>query len=655
MTSRKLFSKAGLIALALATLLVVGLLNLVLKGARVDLTEDQLYTVSEGTVSMLQSLEHPVTLELFFSDKLTTDLPQLRDFARRVRELLEEMAIKSDGNVKLSVIDPEPFSEQEDRASELGLRSTPLSLGGPEIYLGLAASNNNGTSEVIEFLQPDREQYLEYDVAKMLHIVGRDKTPKVAMLSGLQVSGGFDMQTRQPTPAWMATSQLQQMFDVTTLQNGFDAIADDVDVLILIHPPELEPKSEYAIDQFVLRGGNLIAFVDPNAEQAGGANPMMPSPGAADRSSNLKKLFNAWGFELAEGKVLGDVQNALEVGGRTGRPVRHLGILGYQQNAFPGEDIVTNDLNLLHFGSAGVLQPIADSNVSFSPLVLSSEQSMLIDASKFEFLFDPASLFEGFIPDGEHYVLAARVTGAVDTVFPDGAPAEETEEQAEEANGEATSEADSATSEAASDDEAEEQAQTPAVHLTRSQEDINVIVVADTDFLSNRLWIQVQNFFGQQIGSPFADNGNFLINAVDNMIGNADLIATRSRGQYVRRFERVDELKLIAEQNFRKQEEALQLSLSETEAKLTELQASKDGEDGEEVLTLSPEQVAEVERFQSEKLSIRKQLREVQHQLGSDIEALGTQLKLINIGLIPLVLTVLALLFRSVRRKKALA
>ncbi len=648
MNTSKLFSKAGLVVLALITLLLVGLLNVSLRGARLDLTDDQLYTVSSGTVDMLQSLENPVTLEFFFSDKLTADLPQLRDFARRVKELLEEMAIKSGGQVTLKVIDPEPFSEEEDRAAELGLQSTPLSLGGPEIYLGLAASNANDHSEVIEFLQPEREQYLEYDVAKMLHIVGRDKAPKVAMLAGLQVSGGFDMQSRQPTPAWMAISQLQQLFDVITLDDGFTNIADDVDVLILIHPPELQAPSRYAIDQFVLRGGNLIAFVDPNAEQAGGANPMMPSPGAANRSSNMKDLFQQWGFQLEEAKVLGDVQHALQVGSpRTGQPVRHLGILGYDPASFDQDDIVIRDLNLLHFGTAGVLKPLADSTLNFQPLVLSSNQSMLLDASKFEMMLDPNALFDGFVPDGQHHVIAARVRGSAQSAFPDGAPEPPATDAEESAIDEDT--ANTEASEQESPDPDTETAQRP--HLQQSNEDINLLVVADTDFLSNRLWIQVQNFFGQQIGSPFADNGSFLINAVENMIGNADLISTRSRGEYVRRFERVDELRLQAEQNFRTKEESLQQSLAATESKLAELQAQK-SDDGVEVLTLSPEQLAEVEKFQHEKLSIRKQLREVQHQLGSDIEALGAQLKLINIALIPVLLTVLALLFRVARRRK---
>jgi len=377
---------------------------------------------------------------------------------------------------------------------------------------------------------------------------------------------------------------------------------------------------------------------------------MAPSPDAANKSSNMTVLFKQWGLKLVDGKVLGDLQHALEVGSPGGgRAVRHLGILGYPAATFASDDIVTRELNLLHFATAGALQPLSEATTTFSPLLLSSSQSMLLDATKFESMFDPNTLFEGFQPDGNRHVLAARITGPVASAFPEGAPPMSASPESSEEDGAtqdaATQDTDAVTVSNEGSDETE--------HLGRSAEDINVFIVADTDFLSNRLWVQVQNFFGQQIGSAFADNGNFLVNAVDNMIGNADLISTRSRGQYVRRFERVDELRLQAEQSYRTTEQRLQQSLAETEQKLSELQASKDTGDSSEALSLSlsPEQVAEVEKFQQEKLSIRKQLREVQHRLGSDIEALGARIKMLNIGLVPLLLTILALIFRFVRRR----
>lgn len=655
MKASKLSDKAGLLFLAAITLVAVAIINIFLKGARIDLTADKLYTVSAGTEEVVAKVENPVTLQLFFSDGLTKDVPQLRDFARRVRELLEELAVKSGGKVKLQVIDPEPFSEQEDRAAELGLQPVALTPGAPEIYFGLAAVNDKGTQEVIEFIQPNRERYLEYDIAKMIYIVGRDKTPKAGLIAGLQVNGGFDMATRQPTPAWMAITQLGQLFELTTLQDGVDAIAEDIDVLVLVHPQNLQAKTRYAIDQFALRGGNLLVFVDPNAEQAGGGNPMMMQQ-PVDKASNMPDLFKRWGVEMAENKVVGDARHAMQVGSPgNGRPVRHLGILAYQSNSFPADDMITNDLQLLHFASAGALQKVDDAETRFTPLVVSSEQSMLLDAEKFNMLFDPSSLFQGFQPDGIQHVLAARVQGPIKTAFPDGPPEEEVAEDDDSKNADenAVAEADSEKSAAKTEDDNEQseaEKKQPVEHLQKSAVDANIIIVADTDVLSNRLWVSIQDFFGQQIGSAFADNGSFLTNAVDNLIGNADLISIRGRTEYTRRFDRVDALRREAEANFRRQEESLQQRLSQTEEKLSALQEKKEGE---EKLTLNPEQVAEIENFQQEKLKIRKQLREVQHQLGSDIERLGMQLKLINIALIPVLLTVVALVFRRKRRAAA--
>ncbi len=652
MKASKLSDKAGLLVLAVVTLLLVAVVNTFFKGARVDLTADKLYTVSAGTKKMLADVQNPVTLKLFFSDSLTNDVPQLRDFARRVRELLDELALKSGGKVTVQFIDPEPFSAQEDAAAELGLQAAALTPGGPEIYFGLAASNEEGAKEVIEFIQPSRERYLEYDIAKMIYITGRNKTPKAGLLAGLEVNGGFDMATRQPTQAWMAINQLNQLFDVTTLQDGVDAIAKDIDVLVLVHPQNLQAKTRYAIDQFALRGGNLLVFVDPYAEQAGGANPMMQQP--VERGSNLPELFKRWGVELIADKVVGDSMHAMQVNsGANQRPVRHLGILAYQRASFPADDMISNDLKLLHFASAGALQARKDATTQFTPLVVSSEQSMLLDAEKFNSLIDPATLFQDFEADGKQYVLAARVQGPIESAFPDGAPKSDEGDASEEEDSKKSKDTDAKKSADKAEDgkgDTGEDKKESIKHLVKSKEDANIIIVADTDVLSNRLWVSVQNFFGQQIGSAFADNGSFFTNAVDNLIGNADLISIRGRGEYMRRFDKVDELKREAEANFRRQEEGLQKRLSQTEEKLNALQAKKEGN---EKLALSTEQLAEIENFQQEKLKIRKQLREVQHQLGSDIEKLGTQLELINIGLIPILLTIAALVFRSKRRAAA--
>ncbi|WP_461535961.1 GldG family protein [Spongorhabdus nitratireducens] len=677
----KLFSRAGLLVLALLVVLITALTNYFFKGARLDLTEDHVYTLSEGTHNLLKGLPGPVTLKLFYSDKQTANMPQFRNYSNRVQELLQEYVQASSGKLTLETIDPEPFSEDEDKASEYGLQAVPLSQGGGnEIYFGLVivSDDNPDKREVISFLHPDKERFLEYDLSKLVFAVSQKEKPKVGLVAGLQVNGGFDMMSRQQSGPWISVSQMEQLYDVQQLGTDFEDIDDDIKLLLLIFPQKLTGKARYAIDQYVMRGGHVLVFADPFAEQAGQGGGFMMGMGGGDKFASLPDLFKAWGIEMDTTKVVGDAKHALMVSSRSGRPVRHLGLLGYGVDNMATDDVIMAGLDNLNFGSAGHITAIEGATTTLQPLVTSSDQSMLIDASKFTFLSDPKALFEGFKPSGEKYVLAARITGPVKTAYPDGVPPEDEKPEAapgeeddedldmmdededeivdteeEEEEEESTSAGDAASNDDSTDDEAASEDKEPAKpkrpHVTESQQPANIIVVADTDVLTDRLWVQVNSFFGQQIVTPFANNGDMLVNMVDNLLGNADLISIRSRGKFSRPFTKVNELEQQAEARFREKADSLNDRLKETESKLRELQAKKEGE---EKLVLSPEQEQAVEQFQQEKLKIRKELREVQHQLGKNIEQLGTALKLINILAIPLLLTVLVLFVRQRRRKR---
>ncbi|MGI9274134.1 MAG: Gldg family protein [Endozoicomonas sp.] len=668
--TQRLFSRAGLLVLALFTLLVTIGANTLFKGARLDLTEDKLFTLSGGTHSLLGNLEEKAALQLFYSESQTRELPFLRNYSRRVRELLEEYVLASAGKLTLEVIDPEPFSENEDKAAEYGLQAVPLGGAGKEAYFGLVITNDEDDSkrEVISFLHPDKERFLEYDISKMIFAVTQKTKPKVGLISGLQVGGGYDMQTRQPSGPWISVSQLKQMYDVTELTGNFQEITDDIKLLVVIHPRELSEQSRYAIDQFVLRGGNALVFVDPNAEsdQAGGGmmGGMMMGMGG-DKSSSLDPLFKAWGVEMDKGKVLADAGHALSVGSPSGRPVRHLGILGFSKDSFNKDDVITSSLSSVNFATSGAVLKLEGAATDVEVLLHSSDNAMLMEADKFAFLFDPSVLFKDFKASGNQYSLAVRITGNVKTAYPDGKPVEKkpeeetTADKPETPTGEEEEEEEVAAAAKQSEpktggdekkeadpEKAEKQ---PLPHVAESVEPINVIVVADTDVLTDRLWVQKSNFFGQQIVQPFANNGDLLINMVDNLLGNADLISIRSRGQFSRPFTKVNELERMAEANFYQKEEELKKQLSDTEAKLRELQSKKEGEDPQ---VLSAEQDQEVERFVQEKLKIRKELRVVQHQLGKDIEQLGNRLKLINILAVPFLITLLVLGFRVYRRRR---
>ena len=665
--TRGLFSRAGLLVLALVTLLLTIGVNQLFKGVRLDLTQDRLFTLSEGTHNLLKKLDGKATLQLFYSDRQTRDLPFLRNYARRVQELLDEYVLASGGKLKLEVIDPEPFSESEDKAAEYGLQAAPLEGAGKEVYFGLVITNDDDDSkrEVIGFLHPDKERFLEYDISRLVYSVTRESRPKIGLVSTLQVNGGYDIMSRQPSSPWLSIAQLRQMYEVEELGTNFNVVPDDISLLVVIHPKseDVNIRTRYAIDQYVIRGGHALIFVDPNAEtdQAGGGmmGGMMMGMGG-DKSSSMDILFKAWGVEMDKTKVLADSNYALSVSSPSGRPVRHLGILGLSPESFKIDDVITATLNNINLAIAGAIRKQDDAQTDIEVLMHSSNKAMLMDSDKFAMLFDPSTLYRDFKPSGEEYPMAVRVTGSVKSAFPEGRPelpkpeeqqqkeGADFEEDASAAIEEEEEEEKEAQSEASQSPQEEPVKELPA-HINESVWPINVIVVADTDVLTDRLWVQKNSFFGQEIVQPFANNGDLLINMVDNLTGNADLISIRSRGQFSRPFDKVNELERQAEASFYEKEEALKMQLSETDAKLRELQGKKDGEDA---LVLSPEQEAELERFVQEKLKIRKQLRDVQHQLGKDIEKLGTQLKLINILAMPFLITLVTLGFRYQRRRR---
>ncbi len=279
----------SLIVLAVLFVAAVVISNALLRGIRLDLTENRLYTLSSGTRQVLAEIDEPLNLYFFFSDRATTNLPFLRNYAQRVREFLEEVQAASRGRIRLSVIDPLPFSEEEDRAAAFGLQAVPLGPSGETVYFGLAGTNALDGQAVIPFFQPDKETFLEYDVAKLIQSLAKPKRPVVGLLSQLPIGASFDPATRQMREPQLIVEELRQLFDLRELNQGITEIPEDVQVLMLVHPKNLGDDTLYAIDQFVLRGGRLAIFVDPYAElDDGGANPDDPmSAMFASRASNL--------------------------------------------------------------------------------------------------------------------------------------------------------------------------------------------------------------------------------------------------------------------------------------------------------------------------------------------------------------------------------
>lgn len=624
--------RLGLSSLALLALIFVAAVmvsNSLLTRFRIDLTQNQLYTVAPGTIELLGSIEEPINLYFFFSDRATGDVPFLRSYATRVREMLEEFVAAANGRLNLQVVDPLPFSEDEDRAVQFGLEPINLGTLGDSIYFGLAGTNGVGDQDVIGFFQPDKENFLEYDLAKLIYNLSNPDKVVVGLLPGVNMTVGFDPQTQQMTQPWMITTQAQQLFEVRILESSLAAIEEDIDLLWLVHPKAVDEQTLYAIDQFILKGGRALIFVDPFAEidAAAAANPAAGGFPTGS-GSNLKLLFDAWGIEFSAAEVIADDVHALSINAGFGqRPVRHLGLLGIGPDAMDGEDVVTSGLSAVNLGTAGHFSKRENSDVELIPLLTSSAEAAPMAAETFQFLAQPDSLLDDFAPTGETYVLAARLQGPLRTAFPDGPPGRGDDEGGEEVASEII----------ASSGEHRE-----------SVDDAHLILVGDVDVLSDRLWVQVQSFLGQRLATAFANNGDFVINALDNLSGSAALIGIRSRASFSRPFTTVEALQRDADARFRQTEQRLQAELAETESTLAELQAARD----DDSLLMSPEQQAEIQRFLDQQVRIRGELRAVQRDLDRSIEMLGTTLKVINIGLVPVVLTLLALAVVAIRRRR---
>tara|TARA_B100001939_G_scaffold137593_1_gene119366 strand:+ start:863 stop:2833 length:1971 start_codon:yes stop_codon:yes gene_type:complete len=653
MKKKLLFSPLGLTAIAITLLFGVLVISLI-PSLRIDLTEDRLYSLSEGTLSILSSLNEPIELMFFYSDSATEDVPQLRTYGNRVQELLREIVIASEGNLSLRVIDPEPFSEEEDLATQYGVRAVPVTQGGEGVYFGLVAAKGGAdvpgplrATETMPLIRPDQEEFLEYEFMKIITQVSNPERTVIGLVTQLDIDGGFDPMTGQGTQQWMIMDLVRQLYDVRRIDISSDSIEEDVDILMIVHPQGLSDRFLYAIDQHILRGGDALLFLDPNADSMVGRSPqgnLIP----AGMSSELPGLLDAWGLEFDNSKVLTDNELALRVMmGQGQRAVPHLGMLGVQGNFLTQGDIITNRLETINLSSAGAISQSNEGGLSFEPLITSSSDAMLMDRSFVESVTDPNVLFDEFESENRSFVIAARLSGLIETAFPEGQPAIPVTE--EESNSDDADEEVSVAEETSSEvDVVNEESE--IAHLSTSLEPTNIVVFADSDLLTDRLWVQVTQFFGQRIPQPFANNGDLVINAMDNLSGGADLSSIRSRGRYSRPFTKVLALQREADDRLRQEESELSARVAETESALAALNTD---EEGNPIGEITPEIQTEIDRFNGELIETRRRLREVRFQLTEDIEQLGSNLKAVNTALVPILLTLFFLgryYFRSRRR-----
>jgi ABC-type uncharacterized transport system involved in gliding motility auxiliary subunit len=650
MNNKALFSNAGLAMTAVGLLVIVVVISLMPR-LRIDLTQDDLYTLSGATRDIVSSLERPVELTFFYSEASVATVPQVRAYGLRVQEMLREMVIASDGNLSLRVVDPAPFSDEEDLATEYGIQAVPLAAGREAVYFGVVASDpstrteeDTGVYQTIPLVRPDQEEFLEYEFARLITRTLNPDPAIVGVMSSLDIDGGFNPATNQPTRAWAVMDTVRYMYDVRRVQTTADVIDEDIDILMIVHPQDLPTQTLYAIDQFVMRGGRALIFVDPNSDTQ--TQIAVSGGGFRDNmSSDLPGLLEAWGISYDPSQVVTDQERALYVTLQPGqRPIAHIGMMGVPRDGF-ANDIVSGQLEVMNLSSAGVLQQASGATTTFEPLIQTSTSTMLMGKGFFSEMGDPTLLLDEFVSEEQRRFLAARVSGRSRSAFADGLPvtapaAPPVINLSDAANG---------AVELAPAAEPEVTLTIPENHLRESVGDIGVIIVADSDVLADRMWAQSQQVMGQRVINAFASNGDFVINAMDNLSGSTALINIRSRGRYAKPFTRVIELQRAADERLRQEETNLLRQLSETEQQLTALNQNNGG-------TISAAQEAEIERFLELQLETRRALRNVQFQLNAEIDSLGTRLKFINTALIPALLVIAALTLawvRSRRRKLA--
>lgn len=607
---RRTLSIAGIV---LAIVLFVALNtwgSLALRPVRADLTENRQFTLSTGTLELLADMEEPVTLRLYVSGALRDANPFLATYADRVKDTLDAYASASRGLLTLQLVDPEPFSVEEDRAVGFGLQAIGLE-SGQTAYFGLAGSNSTDDVAVLPVLSPERERFLEYDLTRLVYDLANPDKPVVAMVSSLPLTGDPSNQYRP----WRVYEELSQFFDIRFVGGELSEIDPEARLLVVVQPQDLPARTLFAIDQFVLKGGRALVFVDPHSEAAAARQQR---PGAVPTSSDLIPLLGAWGVELVPDKVIGDPIGARQVqfpvGGQQ-QIIEYLPWIAVTESGLSRDEPITADLRTVNLASPGWLKGVEGATTTLVPLITSSADAQAIEGDAVRLIPDPIALIRDYQRGGVPMVMAARLGGPAKSAYPDALP---------------------------------EDVEAPAERLLESASPIDVVVVADTDLLDDRSWVVTQSMFGQPVDIPVGDNADFVANAMDHLVGSSTLSGLRGRDVAFRPFSRVTEIRRTAEQQFRAKEQELTGKLDELQQKLGAMEV----EDAEGGALLTSGQREEIDRAKIELLDTRRELRDVQHALRSDIVGLRDTLRFVNIAAVPILVALVAIGLAMARRAR---
>jgi len=624
-----LYSTLGVVVLlfiAIAVNLIFGRM-----ATRVDLTADKLYTLSDGTKSILGRLDTPVQIRYYFSKSIPELDQGLRTYAQRVEDLLAEYRLHSKGQLEVKKLDPKPDSDAEESANLDGVEGQMAQAGGDKIYFGLSISCLDA-KVAIPFISPQRERLLEYDLTRAISQVMKPTKANLGVMSGLPIFGAMDPMAMmrggggQKEP-WVFINELKADFNVKEIALTADKIDDDINVLVVVYPKGISETAQYAIDQFVMRGGKLVAFLDPLSVLDSRSNAQNPLQAAAGSGASLDKLLKAWGLEFDLQKVVSDKRFLTELQDpKTGRPQANPSFLSLTGAAMDTNDVATTQLGRMILPFAGHFTGTPADGLKQTVIFHSSTDSQLTDKMMAQF-----GATEEFKASGTEYKLGVRLTGKFKSAFSDGKPAADAKDEPPK-DGDA--------------------AKTEGTHLKESKDDGVVVLLGDSDLLYEQFFAQVRELFGQKIMMPFAANLTFLQNLLEQMGGDKDLIGIRSRATLNRPFTRVREMQAKAEIAYESKIKVLEKDLADAQQKINELQRAKG--DGQQAI-LSEEQKKEITQFQRRRSEVNRELKEVRKNLRRDVDSLETSTKWANILVMPFAVTLTGIVIAVLKRKRTAA
>ncbi len=601
---------------------------------RFDLTEERLYTISDGSRKILESLQEPVRINFYYSRNNAELPPNFKTYAQRVQELLEEYAAISNGQLILEISDPKPDTEEEEWAQKYGIKSITLPSGNT-VYFGAVVSMLD-QEMLLPYFDQRRQEFLEYDITQAIQKVSSTSTSKVGLLSALNLQGGRSRIPGQPPlQKWVFQSELEKSVSVENLPLSTEEIPDDISLLIVLHPRGFSPRLQYALDQYVLRGGRLVVLLDPNA-RADMTSPENQFGQQPQLASDLPDLLKTWGVEYDSTKVVGDRLHSTQV--NTGQGVMSFPMwMTFRTQSLDQEHPITAQLENLLFVEAGSLKKAAESQTDFTALLSLSEQSGLIDAFRLRFSA-PDQLSRDMKVDDSAKAVMAITAGNFSSAFPNGQPAKEKKD----------------TQAQAAADESEAETPLKHTHLNESADRNSILLFSDVDFLSDQFSVQKLNFLGQSIIQPTNDNLNLMLNAAEHLSGNEALMSIRSRGRFSRPFTRILAMQKQSQLLHQTEERQLLSQLDEVQQRLNSLLESA-GKQGQKEVILPPEVQEEIQQFREEERQARRKLRDVRKILRQDIERLGQGLLLLNMLLVPLIIGIIGVFvyrYRTRQRRK---